>query len=83
MLRGDLLLAAAAFVACALALRTVDGRTQAAYGKAVAAAAAVAASGPVVATAACVVAAAAVAVGAGQSSVSAFLAAPQLRRRSS
>jgi uncharacterized protein (TIGR03663 family) len=62
-LRGDLLLAAAAFVACVLALRAVDGDgdRNAAYGVAVAAAIALAASGFVVATVACVGAAAVVA----------------------
>lgn len=60
VLRGDLLLAAAAFVACVLAVRAVDSRREFAYGAALAAAAALAASGFVVATLACVVAALAV-----------------------
>jgi uncharacterized protein (TIGR03663 family) len=57
VLRGDLLLAAAAFVACVLVVRAVDSRRVFAYGAALAAAAALAASGFVVATLACVVAA--------------------------
>ena len=61
VLRGDLLLAAAAFVACALVVRAVDtDRRGYAYGAAVAIAAALAASGFVVATVACVAVAGAV-----------------------
>lgn len=60
-LRGDLLLAAAAFVACVLAIRAVDsGSERAAFGAVVAVAAALAASGFVVATVACVAVACAV-----------------------
>jgi uncharacterized protein (TIGR03663 family) len=59
VLRGDLLLAAAAFVAWVLAVRAFGTeRTRPAYGAALAAAAAVAASGFVVATVACVAVAA-------------------------
>jgi uncharacterized protein (TIGR03663 family) len=61
VLRGDALLAAAAFVACVLVVRAVDsGRRGPAYGAVLAVAAAVAASGFVVATVACVLVACAV-----------------------
>jgi uncharacterized protein (TIGR03663 family) len=63
VLRGDLLLAAAAFLAVALAVRAVDDAGgPAAAGAAVAAALALAASGFVVATVACVLAGATVAL---------------------
>jgi uncharacterized protein (TIGR03663 family) len=64
VLRGDLLLAAAAFSACVLVVRAVDtGRHGFAYAAVVAVAAAVAASGFVVATVACVAGAAVVVYG--------------------
>jgi uncharacterized protein (TIGR03663 family) len=84
VLRGDLLLAAAAFVACVLAVRALDtGRRRFAYGAAVAAAAAVAASGFVVGTVACVAVAAAVALDARHLPVDAVRSLPATVRAES
>lgn len=69
-LRGDFLLAAAAFVACVLVVRALDGDRRAAYGAVGAAAVALAASGFVVATLACLLGAVAVALDARRLSVS-------------
>ncbi|WP_136602508.1 flippase activity-associated protein Agl23 [Salinigranum halophilum] len=84
VLRGDLLLAAAAFLACVLVVRAVDTeRQRAAFAAVLAAVAALAASGFVVATAACVVAAVAVSVDARWVSLDDLVALPdRVRARS-
>ncbi|AUV81775.1 TIGR03663 family protein [Salinigranum rubrum] len=87
VLRGDLLLAAAAFVACVSVVRVVDtngpARRRFAYVAVLAAAAALAASGFVVATVACVVAAGSVVLDARRLSFDALVSTPaRLRARS-